>query len=378
MIRQRWRKLWLSQEGTRRQSLSSSGGAYLFLRAVEREQRTLTRDAQEYAPTLDTEQHPVLYHYCSTSTFLSVIQRKCLWLSDVNTMNDFGEMHWSYDRFIEAANAVMDRVGREFVELVDEVISTSQLRLLPSLCAFSTDGDVLSQWRAYADDGAGVAIGFNAKKMATLSIRIAPVEYSQEKQVEHFCTWLLATHEVYGTLPEKEKKEFIFKVGTFFSLDRAFYKNPAFSEEKEVRILRALNPGLDDDGQWTLTDNGGSGETGSRKKLEVQFRAARNGGVVSYVELPLGGLGAEAITEIVIGPRSHNNGNEVSMALSAAGFGRCAYDGPPRHTGEAFGELFSRLFSARRPYRDHRYRLRTVREARVYDELPRPRHLRRR
>lgn len=274
----------------------------------------------EYFPTLDADQHPTLYHYCSTSTFLSIIQRKCLWLSDVNTMNDFGEVNWAYDRFIEAANAVLDQVGREFVELVDEIISTSQLRLLPMLCAFSTDGDVLSQWRAYADDGSGVAIGFDAKKVGTLSIRIAPIEYSREKQVEHFRTWLLAAHELHTALPEKEKKKFLFEMGTLLSVDMAFYKNPAFSEEKEVRILRALDARINEQGQWTLTDNGGSGERVSRKKLPVHFRAARNGGVVSYVELPLSGLGAEAITEIVVGPKSPNSGNEISMALNAAGF----------------------------------------------------------
>ncbi|MDR6816277.1 hypothetical protein J2X76_001431 [Neorhizobium sp. 2083] len=277
-------------------------------------------NALAYAPTLNLQQHPILYHYCSTSTLLSIIQRKCLWLSDVNTMNDFGEVHWAYDRFIEAANTVLDQVGRDFVELVDEIISTSQLRLLPTLCAFSTDGDVLSQWRAYADDGAGVAIGFDAKKIASLSIRIAPIEYSREKQVEHFCTWLLAAHEVYGTLPEKEKRKFLFEMGTYFSMDMTFYKNPAFSEEKEVRIMRALNVKVSESGQWTLEDGGGSGEKVSKKKLPVLFRAARNGGVVSYVELPLGGLGAEVITDIVVGPKSPNGGNEISMALNAAGF----------------------------------------------------------
>lgn len=273
-----------------------------------------------YAPTLDPEQTPILYHYCSTATFLSITQRKCLWLSDVNTMNDFGEIHWAYDRFIEAANQVLDQVGMDFVKLVDEVISTSQLRLLPALCAFSTDGDVLSQWRAYADDGAGVAIGFDAAKIATLSVRTAPIEYSQDKQLVHFRTWLRAMHEVYSNLPEKERRKFLFEMGTFFSMDMAFYKNPAFSEEKEVRILRALTAMNSEAGQWILTDNGGSGEKVSRKKLPVLFRSARNGGVVSYVELPIGGLGGGAIKEVVVGPKSANNGNEISMVLNSAGF----------------------------------------------------------
>ncbi len=235
-------------------------------------------------------------------------------------MNDFGEVHWAYDRFIEAANLVLGKVGRNFLDGVDQRVSTSQLRLLPMLCAFSTDGDVLSQWRAYADNGAGVAIGFNSKKIASLSVRIASIEYSNERQIDHFRTWLLAAHEVHQDLPEPERDKFLIEVCSQLALDLAFYKNPAFSEEKEVRIMRAITVISDDKGRWRLVDAGGSGEKVSRKKLPVAFRASPSGGVVSYVEMPLDGLGTDAIAEVIVGPRSQNNGREISMALNSAGY----------------------------------------------------------
>lgn len=280
----------------------------------------VTKEANDYAPTFYPGLHPVLYHYCSTATFLSIIQRKCLWLSDVNTMNDFGEVHWAYDRFIEAANLVLAEVGQDFLDKVDLAISTTQLRILPMLCAFSTDGDVLSQWRAYADDGAGVAVGFNASKVASLAVRIAPIEYASERQVHHFRTWLLATHEVHQELPERERQTFLFEMCSRFATDMALYKNPAFSEEQEVRIIRGVVVKADDNDQWELVDQGGSGERNSKKKLPVMFRAARNGGVVSYIEVPLNGLGPNAISEVIVGPKSPNNGREISMALNSAGF----------------------------------------------------------
>ena len=276
-------------------------------------------EAPEYAPTLDPGQHPVLYHYCSTSTFLSIIQRRCLWLSDINTMNDYGEMHWSYALFIEAANTILDVVGTDFVDEVDKIIHQGQTRILPMLCAFSTDGDVLSQWRAYAEDGSGVAIGFNSAKIAGLSVRVASIEYSREKQIGHFRSWLLAMHEVYNGITEEKRKKFLFDKCAYFSVDMAFFKNPAFAEEKEVRILRAIPVNHDGNG-WSLRDSGGTGERVSRKKLPILFRAARNGGVISYVEMPLHGLGNDLIVEVVVGPKSANNGVEISMALNAAGF----------------------------------------------------------
>lgn len=276
-------------------------------------------DFPDYAPTFRPDKHPVLYHYCSTNTFLNIIQRRCLWLSDVNTMNDYGEMHWSYRLFVEAANTVLKTVGTDFVEEVDDVVHNAQTRLLPMLGAFSTDGDVLSQWRAYAEDGSGVAIGFNSKQIANLSIRIASIEYSRDKQIAHFSAWLLAIHALYKNMPEAKRRDFLFNEGTQLSMDMAFFKNPSFAEEKEVRILRSVVVNQDDN-SWGLRDSGGNGERISGKKLPVLYRAAKNGGVVSYMEIPLKGLGNDLITEIVVGPKSPNNGIEISMALNAAGF----------------------------------------------------------
>ncbi len=267
----------------------------------------------------EPEKDPILYHYCSTETFLSIISRKCVWMSDINTMNDFGEVHWAYDQFVKAANVVIDRVGKEFLDAVDEIVHSAQLRILPMLCAFSTNGDVLSQWRAYSDDGAGVAIGFDAEKIASLSVRIAQIDYNSVNQISYFSAALLALHEVYKSLEGKKQQEFLFQECSYLSNDMAFLKNPGFSEEKEVRILRAAvvsNEGT----SWNLKDYGGSGERISKKKLPVLFRSAVNGGIISYVEMPLSGLGADLIKKVIIGPRSLNNGAEVSMALSAAGF----------------------------------------------------------
>ena len=35
-------------------------------------------------------------------------------------------------------------------------------------CCFSESSDLLSQWRAYGNDGQGVAIGFNAKLLSKI------------------------------------------------------------------------------------------------------------------------------------------------------------------------------------------------------------------
>ena len=124
-------------------------------------------------------------------------------------MNDFSETHWAYERFIDAANEVIEEVGREFIDKFDLYAHSTQLHILPFICCFSADGDVLSQWRAYADDGVGVAIGFATHSLEKLNVRSVAIDYDSESQVRHYSAILRATHEVALGLEEDERERFI-------------------------------------------------------------------------------------------------------------------------------------------------------------------------
>ncbi|WP_181174147.1 DUF2971 domain-containing protein [Mesorhizobium sp. B2-3-11] len=268
---------------------------------------------------LDTDKFPIAYHYCSVDTFLSIAQYKTIRLSDINTMNDFSEMHWAYERFEEAANKVFETYDREFFDFIDASIRNNAMNILPFLSCFSTDGDVLSQWRAYADNGSGVSVGFDSSKLKQLSVRCAPVTYATEKQVQYFVDLFALVHPMWRSAINDEAKRAVNQMLMISLFDMCLMKNPAFSEEKEVRIARAMTILRDSDG-WHLDDSEGSGaDEISRDKQAVRFRS-RNGGIVGYIDLPINGLGADLIREVVLGPRTSNNGNEISMVLNANGF----------------------------------------------------------
>ena len=102
-----------------------------------------------------------LYHYCSLSAFMSIIQNKCIWLSDTRYTNDALEVR-VFD----------DTVGAALSDLVrDEEITSEEANVfwqtykanntVGYISCFSENGDLLSQWRAYSDDGHGVAVGIN-------------------------------------------------------------------------------------------------------------------------------------------------------------------------------------------------------------------------
>ena len=122
---------------------------------------------RRYKPSTDD----VIYHYCSPDAFFGMTQAKRLWLSDVFAMDDFLEMHWGYSIFERAATELLKDIPKAFFDQVDRYLSSSGRFILPLVCCFSLDGDVLSQWRAYSSDGQGFAVGYYANDLVQMDVR---------------------------------------------------------------------------------------------------------------------------------------------------------------------------------------------------------------
>lgn len=118
----------------------------------------------------------VFYHYCSVDTFLSIINNSNIWLSDAEKTNDYTEMKWLFSKIHETVEQALLSYQKFFSEEV--ILKSKKLtyqiaeNLLNKkapivqnsksfLACFSESGDLLSQWRAYGNDGNGIAIGFN-------------------------------------------------------------------------------------------------------------------------------------------------------------------------------------------------------------------------
>jgi hypothetical protein len=107
---------------------------------------------------------PVLYHYCPLQGFMGILQSKSFWLGQLSTMNDYMEHSWlkkiALERLdeLQAESRLLDATEQA---MRTRFYSALQIQLQtvahfdPYCACFSEDGDVLSQWRAYADDGRG-------------------------------------------------------------------------------------------------------------------------------------------------------------------------------------------------------------------------------
>jgi Protein of unknown function (DUF2971) len=186
-----------------------------------------------------------MYHYCSAQTFVSIVQNKTIRFADINLLNDADEARWGYAIFIEAANRIIKRkdppeeiptVPEEFFDRIDAIWSPFGLRLSSFVACFSRDGDSLSQWRAYADDGRGFAIGFKVKELRRMPIQLLDVLYDREQQIREMIAAIGAIFLEFADKDRDYTQPWFFESCAMLAASSVALKNPAWRDEKEAHI----------------------------------------------------------------------------------------------------------------------------------------------
>lgn len=201
------------------------------------------------------------YYYCSLNTFLNIIKNKQIFLSDPLKMNDSSEIRWYLEMLnndlkkIDDSDSLFDIMKREigFDFTFDELIATLDSKGQKSIyiSCFSMESDILSQWRAYADDGKGVSIGFDLNLISIAdNLLVREVIYTGETNFSN--PWdlvdnsldLFAPHEIRAVISENKIKYKNEQINVFLHEiipTLARYKNSAFKGEKEVRLIYCDN-----------------------------------------------------------------------------------------------------------------------------------------
>ena len=265
--------------------------------------------SREYKP----KENDLIYHYCDSNAFFAICTNRKLWMNDLHSMNDFMELHWGDSIWEQSANTRIEKYGKEFLDEIDEVIHFSGFQSLLLANCFSTDKDVLSQWKAYADDGKGYVIGFNAKELLGLPIRALQVLYDKEQQIKE----ATATIDALYQLKQEDSNEF----KTFcnvFGYDLSAFKNPAFIEEKEIRLIHLLDFKKSND-FMKLVDKGGIYFGEDRKGEEIKFRIKQDI-PTPYIELDFSNNNKiNPFKEVVIGPKNEVMKTAIRIFLETIG-----------------------------------------------------------
>ena len=188
----------------------------------------------------------IIYHYCSVDTFLSIIKNQELWVSDIFKMNDSSEEKCLEDllRFYlkrihgellkdKKFKEYLDKKGKNdkkstkkerenteklkkelfkeyynkifsvpikknidnYIKInkfltINDLLKEKSKKIKRYICCFSGDGDLLSQWRAYADDGKGISIGFKKSKikdfLRKIEIEAIGIEHKEKTEIDLF------------------------------------------------------------------------------------------------------------------------------------------------------------------------------------------------
>lgn len=255
----------------------------------------------------------VLYHYCSTASFHAIVQSHSLWLSSLSLSND--TMEGKLVAHTIARLAERDSLDPSSVSRLQDTVGIFE-KIIDGLgFCLSEDGDLLSQWRGYADDATGVAIGFSSEYLKWLSealkvhnehsFNLQKIEYESSAHESHIeptyreikrlidagafkipiGRMLLDVRndeeieQESAAIREAHSKLSLTALSLFSKLFNL--KAYAFREEREWRILSYLVKGGEDDCSHRV----------------VHDR------IVPYRKIELAELERNPITEVILGPK---------------------------------------------------------------------------
>lgn len=292
----------------------------------------------------------ILYHYCSIDTFMKIIEHKTIRLLNIFKMNDSSEiMHvlellpkTLYESQQENTNGYpLPYKGKKGTGIVDELISDikkeiQKVKYLSYIACFSKHRDDIGQWRGYADDGSGVAIGYDGMMLydeitkLCPSLRFINVNYNIKDHQNYIKNEVVPqifkalrnaadNGNVKNGLCSYETMVLteIIHVVSAILLSAIQYKHEGFEKEQEWRLCMDtfINQTWSEDCK-KFADERKCGNLG-----KMSFTNKGGNVISSYFDLNFGCIASNMIKEIILGPRSMNEDDiDLEMFLHINGF----------------------------------------------------------
>ncbi|MFT0137247.1 DUF2971 domain-containing protein [Alcanivoracaceae bacterium MT1] len=259
-----------------------------------------------------------LYHYCSIDSFFNILRTKNIRLTDTLGMNDSREGRWA-DLIINPL--ISNEELFSSVEQGREFLNAYHLsKPSPFIFCFSEHPDILSQWRAYSNDGTGVCIGFSSNFFPPSNpfapTNAAPKKNTRLEQVlyvpedTHLIKELLKKFKIWEESQEVPPPTPHGFLGMYAASLSAVIKNPAFYEEKEWRLIHSPILMRDDQNRHR--------PIGTDLNIEQYVSGNK---IRTYFEYPIAKDGTHAISEIWLGPKCELTLYELSLFFSLNNYG---------------------------------------------------------
>lgn len=136
--------------------------------------------------------HQPLYHYTSMAGLLGMLQTETVWFTDYKNQNDPSEINFGINSFWNVTSGFWPRSSAHdfFISHVESFLTPDKIAdlLYFFITCLTSEKDNLGMWRAYADNGRGVSIGFapsafaikDSQQPESTSVFFAKVRYRLE------------------------------------------------------------------------------------------------------------------------------------------------------------------------------------------------------
>jgi hypothetical protein len=268
----------------------------------------------------------IIYHYCSAETLRIIVKNRTLRFSDALCLNDGEEIAWANRQLDLAIKRLVDRdrvgddipaVSRSFLASFGESLESVRQLRRHFVASFSTTGDSLSQWRAYADDAQGFAVGFCVNDV-DVPAAFWQIEYDIEKQQSEIISYLAEMFRLSKRSDDYFEHQIHMDVFYFFLL-LSRYKNPAFVDEREVRGVHVVALQHSKTGQSRFEFvGGGIANIGEVKEGDINYRVS-SGRLVPFIDFPFQIGSPCALREVWMGPRCATPEEDLARFIHTMG-----------------------------------------------------------
>ena len=257
---------------------------------------------EEYVQTLNAKPPPsIIYHYTDGAGLRGILETGNIWCTDIFNLNDTSEIRHGVAHASEllstAASAgdatpALRLFAKKVVEELNGHIEESANYFV---CCFSSAGDDLGQWRAYADDGRGYAIGFDAGILERAFMDAAPENhstfplcYEDEKLRSMQVELVTQARHILSTAAGNINPRLLADLSVRLSVNviycSIFFKHHGYSNEQEYRFLQVHRGDL------------------PVNNLKIRSRPYS---LIRYCEFDWKKRAAQALKEVVIGPAAN-------------------------------------------------------------------------
>ena len=197
-----------------------------------------------------------LYHYTNLHSLKAIVENQSFFCSNSAYLNDTKEYNYGLELFTKAFKEITVENGNDTSsKIVKAILTGLEEKNISNHFAtcFSLEGDLLSQWRAYADDGKGIAIGLDRKKLIDGFKNIATgfyIEYNANNQfdlVNKLIQTIIKYYlKHYDFLIDIDSEQDIFieianEINEIIDKYIGHFKHNTFQEEKEFRFEMSVD-----------------------------------------------------------------------------------------------------------------------------------------